>query len=29
MSRSSYGWRIVAVTLLTHCITTGIVFCSS
>jgi len=28
MSRSFYGWRIVAVAFLTHCITTGIVFYS-
>jgi MFS family permease len=28
MPRSFYGWRIVAVAFLTHCITTGIVFYS-
>jgi MFS family permease len=28
MSRHFYGWRIVAVAFLTHCITTGIVFYS-
>jgi MFS family permease len=28
VSRSFYGWRIVAVAFLTHCITTGIVFYS-
>ena len=28
MRRTFYGWRIVAVAFLTHCITTGIVFYS-
>jgi MFS family permease len=28
MSRAFYGWRIVAVAFITHCVTTGIVFYS-